>query len=51
VIPAGLTAQRYCNSPENLLPVLLEDAPVTLRHIWFLHGGALALCGEDANRE
>jgi hypothetical protein len=52
VIPVGLTGERYCNSPENLLPVLREDAPVTLRHmLWFLHGGALPLCEEDANRE
>jgi hypothetical protein len=32
--------------------VLLEDAPLTLRQmLWFQHGGALAFCGENSNRE
>jgi hypothetical protein len=52
LITGVLTAQRYCNSPEKLLPGLLEDAPLTLKQmLWFQNGGSLTVCGEDSNRE
>jgi hypothetical protein len=43
-----LTAQRYCDFLQTLLPGLPEDVPLAVRHrLWFQRDEAPAHCGED----
>jgi hypothetical protein len=47
-----LTAQRYHDFLETLLPGLLEDVPLAVRQIlWFQHDGAPAHYGEDISKK
>jgi hypothetical protein len=47
-LPARLTAERYCDFLETVLPRLLEEVPLAVRQrLWFHHDGVPAHYGED----
>jgi hypothetical protein len=46
LLPDGLTAQRYRDFLETVLPGLLEDVPL-MQRFWFQHDGAPVHYGED----
>jgi hypothetical protein len=51
LLPDRLTAQRYRDFLETVLPGLLEDVPLAVRQsLWFQHDGAPAHCGEDVRQ-
>jgi hypothetical protein len=51
LLPDRLTAQRYRDFLETVLPGLLEDVPRAVKQrLWFQHDGALANCGEDVQQ-
>jgi hypothetical protein len=44
LLPERLTAQRYRDFLETVLPGLLEDVPLAVKHwLWFQHDGAPVL--------
>jgi hypothetical protein len=46
-----LTAQRYCDFLETVLPGLPEDVPLAVRQrLWLQNDGAPAHCGEDVRQ-
>jgi hypothetical protein len=49
LLPDRLTAQRYLDFLETVVPGLLEDVPLVVRQrLWFQHDGAAAHCEEEA---
>jgi hypothetical protein len=51
VLPDRLTAQRYPDFLETVLPGLLEVVPLAMKtRLWFQHYGVPAHCVEDVRR-
>jgi hypothetical protein len=51
LLPDRLTAQRYCDFLETVLPGLLENVPLAVRQrLWFQHNRAPAHYGEDVQQ-